>query len=108
MRALANLRLLYEAEASFYRAHQRYGELWELGPRGAALISGDLASGTSDGYVYQIAPVANSYAAVAIPSQAQPTTMRFFYCDETGVIRESYGPDPASAKSRAVARVPTY
>lgn len=106
--ALFSVHRLNQAQSSFHRTHRRYAQLQELGPDGAALISAELTSGNHDGYIYRVAPSIHTYTVVALPENRQPPTIRSFFSDQTGVIRESYGPEPASATSKAVARSPAH
>lgn len=69
------------------------------GPEAAGLIPASLAGGTASGYVYAIAPAAGGYALTAVPKTFGSTGRRTFYSDQTGIVRENWGQDPATAQS---------
>lgn len=85
--ALNSLRLLRVAEES-YRVkleHHKYGTLEEL--HNAGLIDAELASGTKDGYRFELAPLETTFKLTANPIQYGKTGDWSFYLDESGVIR---------------------
>ena len=69
------------------------------GPEAAGLIPGSLAGGTTGGYKYAVTQTPTGYAISAVPSQFGTTGRRTFYSDQSGVVRENWGADPATAQS---------
>lgn len=51
------------------------------------LIDGQLASGTKDGYRYQVNVGNDSFIAIATPVEYDVTGSWSFYVDQSGVIR---------------------
>ena len=84
--------------------------LTELGPptsgtsnaSAAELIAGDLASGEKQGYKFTLTGTPGGYAITAVPSAFGSTGSRTFFSDQSLVIRENYGQEPATANSREV------
>jgi len=83
--------------------------LTQLGPptRGTAtaagdLISSDLSPGEKQGYVFKLTGTPRGYTITAVPKASGSTGSRTFFSDESLVIRENYGPEPATANSREV------
>lgn len=72
------------------------------GPQAAGLISGNLASGSTGGYNYTITQTPTGYAVSAVPQVFGSTGRRTFYSDQTGVIRENWGREPATTNSPEV------
>jgi prepilin-type N-terminal cleavage/methylation domain-containing protein len=84
--------------------------LTELGPptSGAAnassadLISSDMASGEKQGYRFTLTGTPSGYTITAVPIAFGSTGSRTFYSDQSLVVRENYGQEPATANSREV------
>ena len=57
----------------------------------AKLIDGVLGSGTKDGYTFSTSGGTNTFVVNANPNVAGTTGTRFFFSDESGVIRYSTG-----------------
>jgi type IV pilus assembly protein PilA len=68
-------------------------------PSAAGLIGNDLASGEKQGYRYVVSEKPGGYIVTATPVTYGTSGSRSFYSDETMVIRENYGADPATASS---------
>ncbi|MDQ6652414.1 MAG: DUF4190 domain-containing protein [Acidobacteriota bacterium] len=89
--AMASMRTISNAEATFQATHDSYGTLEQLGE--AQLIDADLASGRRHGYKFNIVvlpaqpSLPTGYEAVAVPLEYGSTGRRSFLVDETGVIR---------------------
>ncbi len=98
--AMASMRKISSAEATFQATHETYGTLEQLAE--AQLIDADLASGHRHGYKFNITvlPAGLSYPmgfeAVGVPQEYGSTGRRSFLIDETGVIRavNNRGGDP--------------
>jgi prepilin-type N-terminal cleavage/methylation domain-containing protein len=92
--AVSSLRTLSTAQ-ELYRPRQNpptYSNSFNT-LQAAGLLDGRLATGTKDGYSFVFSPAkattANSYAFLASPHIVGNTGDRWFYVDETGVIRMS-------------------
>ena len=59
--------------------------------QGASLIDSVLGSGTKDGYAFASSGGANAFTITASPLTAGSTGTRYFFSDESGVIRYSTG-----------------
>lgn len=77
----------------------------EPGPDAADLIDAVLVSGTESGYTFDYVSadtnadgILDAYQATASPSQPNRTGVRYFFTDQTGVIRSSTS-GPATAES---------
>jgi type IV pilus assembly protein PilA len=69
------------------------------GPEAAGLIQGGLASGESGGYVFTVASTPTGYSITAVPKTFGSSGRRTFYADQSGVIRQNWGQEPATATS---------
>jgi type IV pilus assembly protein PilA len=69
------------------------------GPQSAGLIPGNLSGGTASGYNFTITQTPTGYAVNAVPKAFGSTGRRTFYSDQTGIVRENWGADPATAQS---------
>jgi prepilin-type N-terminal cleavage/methylation domain-containing protein len=107
--AIGAIRTLHQAQTQYYSQYGRFAaNLTELGPpasgaatAGAAdLIANDLASGEKGGYHYVMAGNAQGYAINANPTAFGNTGSRTFYSDQSLVIRENYGQEPATVQSK--------
>lgn len=86
--------------------------LRELGPpdsgassaAAAGLISGALASGTVGGYKFTLTGTADTYTIAASPVAYGSSGNKSFYLDQTGILRASDGPEPATASSPEFAK----
>ena len=84
--------------------------LSELGPppngtdsaTAADLIPSDLASGKKNGFTIQLQGTPGGYTITANPDFYKGTGRRSFYSDQTLVIRDNWGPEPATASSPAI------
>jgi type IV pilus assembly protein PilA len=110
--ALKAIQTLNAAQAQYRSQYGRFAHsLAELGPpasgpdnaSAAALISADLAAGEKQGYRFSLTDTPTGYAATAAPSTCCGS--RTFYSDQSLVVRENYGPEPATARSREVGSV---
>jgi hypothetical protein len=97
--ALVALQTLNTAQVQYYSQFGRYARsLAELGPSAADLISADLAAGDKQGYRFTLTSTPTGYTATAAPSTFCGT--HTYYSDQSLVIREHYGPQPATASSK--------
>jgi type IV pilus assembly protein PilA len=72
------------------------------GPGAADLIGNDLANGVKQGYKFSLNAVPGGYQINATPEVYNSSGSRSFYSDQTMVVRENYGPEPATAASPEV------
>jgi len=109
--ALKAIQTLNTAQVQYNSTFGRFAtSLTELGPSdggtshasAADLISGHLASGEKLGYKYTLTGTPGGYAITAVPSAFGLTGSRTFFSDQSLVIRENYGQEPATAHSREV------
>lgn len=109
--ALADIQTIHTAQAQYHAQFGRYAaSLDELGPnnigaKGAAradLLQGNLPSGIKDGYQFTLQGGPSVYTINANPHTFNTTGRRTFYSDETKVVRENRGAEPASVASGAV------
>jgi type IV pilus assembly protein PilA len=107
--ALRAIQTLHTAEVQYNSQYGRYAvSLVELGPpaSGAAsaaaadLIGNDLANGTKQGYKFTLAGNAGGYVVNANPVNYGTDGNKTFFSDQTMVIHENNGPEPATATSR--------
>ncbi len=106
--AVRQIQTLHTAQAQYYSQFGRYAtKLEELGPptsgqegpSGAGLIPGDFAKGTKSGYLFIVQGGPGGYTINANPQTFNSTGRRTFFSDQTMVIRENWGAEPATANS---------
>jgi type IV pilus assembly protein PilA len=108
MAAIRQINTVHQAETQYFSQFGKFAEsLAQLGPpqggsagpAAADLIPGDLAKGDKTGYHFTVAPTKEGYTVTAVPLAFGSTGRRTFYSDQTLVIRENWGQDPATANS---------
>ena len=108
--AIQALRTITTAEIQYQSQFGEYAtNLAQLGPPGAAgaaegpqasgLIPSNLATGNSSGYVFTVTQAPTGYAVVAIPKTFNSTGRRTFYTDQSGIVHQNWGSDPATPTS---------
>jgi hypothetical protein len=109
--AVADIKTIHTAQTQYHSKFGRYAaSLDELGPplggedgpARAALVQGDLPSGISGGYQITLQGGPSVYTINANPIAFGSTGRRTFYSDQTQVVRENRGREPASAVSEAI------
>jgi type IV pilus assembly protein PilA len=109
--ALKALQTLNTAQVQYSSQFGHFTQsLTELGPpasgtdnaSAANLISGDLATGEKQGYRFTLTGTPTGYTIRAIPSAFGSTGSRTFFSDQSLVIRENYGQEPATINSKEV------
>ena len=101
--AVAQIRTVNTAQAQYLAQHNKFAKsLRELGPELAGLIPDTLSSGVKDGYNYELEESKGGYVIHASPLNFNRDGRRTFYSDQSLVIRENWGKDPASATSPAL------
>jgi prepilin-type N-terminal cleavage/methylation domain-containing protein len=105
--ALGTIRTLHAAQTQYYSQYSRYAaSLIELGPptSGAAgpgaadLIDGTLAAGTKSGHKFTMTGNTSGYVITVIP-EAINVGSRTFYSDQSFVVRQNIGQEPATINS---------
>lgn len=96
--AVGAIQTIHKAQVEYLSQNERYAA--SLAELGADLIGGKLASGEKQGYKFAIAATSQGYAIHADPVTYGSSGKRSFYSDQTLVIRENAGPEPATATSR--------
>lgn len=108
--AIRTIRAIQTAQAQYSSRFGWYATtLRELGPPtsgfagqlAADLIPEDLAAGRKGGYRFSLHGGPQGYTIAAVPA-ADQSTGRTFYSDQTLVIRQNWGPEPANAQSKAI------
>jgi uncharacterized surface anchored protein len=79
--------------------------LTELGPSASNLISADLAPGENRGYKFTLTGTPQGYTITAAPSAFRSASSRTYFSDQSLVVRENYGPQPATSNSKVVGSV---
>jgi hypothetical protein len=69
------------------------------GPAAAGLIDGELASSARSGYRFSMIGHASGYMIHADPQEYGKSGSRTFYSDQTMVISQNHGPEPATINS---------
>jgi type IV pilus assembly protein PilA len=108
MAAIRQIGTIHTAQTQYYSQFGRYAtSLAELGPptsgqagpSAADLIPGDLALGTKSGYKFVMAGGPQGYTVNVNPVTYNSTGRRSFFSDQSLVIRENWGQEPASLTS---------
>lgn len=109
--AIRQIGTIHTAETQYFSQYGKYATaLAELGPpasgqpspSGAELIPGDLAAGTKTGYLFTLQGTPTGYTVNATPVAFNSTGRRTFFSDQTMVIRENWGAEPATANSKEI------
>jgi hypothetical protein len=94
------IRTLHSAQAQSLSQFGAYATtLAQLGPQAADLIPTSLATAEKDGYVFTLTATPNGYSINAHPKVYNSTGRRTFFSDQTMIIHQNWGPDPATATS---------
>jgi type IV pilus assembly protein PilA len=110
MGAIATLKTISTAQIQYQSTYNKFaGSLAQLGPpagaggtdgpESAGLIQSGLASGESGGYVFTVASTPTGYSITAVPKTFGSSGRRTFYADQSGVIRQNWGQEPATTAS---------
>jgi type IV pilus assembly protein PilA len=106
--AQQELRTISTAQVQYQSQFGRYAtNMAELGPpasgnpgpAGADLVPSSLAGGEKDQYTFTLTATQQGYSLVATPKVYNSSGRKSFYTDQSMIIRESMGPDPANATS---------
>ena len=114
MAAIQTIRTVHTAQAQYMSQFGKFATtLVELGPppsgqanataAAADLIPGDLAQGEKSGYKFILTSAPNGgYSINANPMAFNTTGSRTFYSDQSLVVRENYGQEPATVNSKEI------
>lgn len=96
--AIGSMRTISTAVARYWARLGEYPEnMSELAQKNPFLIDSELLTGVRNGYFYELQGFSGGYSCTANPETAHEA--RYFYVDQTGVIRhaegEMAGPDSA-------------
>jgi len=106
--AVSMIGTIHTAETQYYSQFGKHATvLTELGPpasgqpgpTAADLIPNDLAQGKKSGYLFTLQASPTGYVINANPEVYYSTGRRTFYSDQTLVIRQNWGPEPATIQS---------
>ena len=106
--ALRQIGTIHTAQTQYYAQFGRYAtNLIELGPptsgqagpSAADLIPDELAKGKKTGYTFAVQGGPGGYQVTAVPDVFNNTGRRTFFSDQTLVIRQNWGAEPATATS---------
>jgi type IV pilus assembly protein PilA len=109
--AIRQIGTIHTAQTQYYSQFGRYATtLLELGapasgqsgPSGADLIPEDLAKGKKTGFNFIMQGSPQGYVISAVPEVFGNTGRRTFYSDQTLVIKENWGAEPATATSKEI------
>lgn len=109
--AIRQIGTIHTAQTQYYSQFGRYANaLTELGapasgqagPAAADLIPDDLAKGKKTGYTFSLQGSPTGYVVTAVPDAFGNSGRRTFYSDQTGVIRENWSAEPATATSKEI------
>jgi type IV pilus assembly protein PilA len=108
MAAIRQITTVHQAETQYYSQFGKYAETLQAlgppasgapGPAAADLIPKVLADGKNSGYVFGVAATPTGYTVTAVPEAFNSSGRRTFYSDQTLVIRNNWGQDPATVES---------
>jgi Tfp pilus assembly protein PilE len=112
MAAVRHIHTLHAAQVQYNSQYLRFAtSLQELGPptggaasaSAAGLVSEAMAGGAIGGYQFTLLGTATGYTINANPTAFGSSGRRTFYSDQTQVIRENWGAEPATSASHELA-----
>ena len=107
--AIKAIQTIHQMEVQYQSQYGRYAtSLAELGPpasgapspASADLIGNDLAQGEKQGYKFTLTGNQAGYVINANPVSFGSSGSRTFFSDQTMVIRQNFGAEPATANSK--------
>src|SRR3954464_13732504 len=107
--AVKAIQTIHQMEVQYQSQFGRYAaSLAELGPpqsgqpgpASADLIGRDLSEGEKQGYKFTLTATNGGYVINANPVTYGTSGSKTFYSDQAMVIRENFGPEPATANSK--------
>jgi len=106
--AIKAIQTIHQMEVQYQSQYGRYAtSLTELGPpasgapspAAADLIGNDLSGGLKQGYKFTVTGTQGGYVVNANPVSYGNDGTRTFYSDQSMVIHQNFGPEPATASS---------
>jgi type IV pilus assembly protein PilA len=107
MAAIAAVKTIHQAQVQYSSQFSKFAtSLAELGPpasgganaSAADMIGNDLSNGLKQGYKFTVTGSPGGYIVTAVPEFYNSSGSRTFYSDQTMVIHEHYGPEPATVQ----------
>lgn len=111
MAAVRQISTIHTAQTQYFSQFGKFAEnLPQLGPPASGtagpaasdLIPGDLSLGEKTGYKFTLSGTKEGYSILAVPVNFGQTGRRTFFSDQSLVIRENWGAEPASAASKEI------
>ena len=108
MAAVRQIHTIHTAQIQYYSQFGKYAtSLAELGPpasgaagpQAADLLPKTLAEGKNSGYLFTVQGAPTGYTVNANPEAFNSTGRRTFFSDQTQVIHQNWGQEPATANS---------
>lgn len=108
MAAIRQINTIHTAQTQYMSQFGKFAEnLAQLGPpadgtagpAAADLIPGDLALGQKTGYIFTMAGSKEGYTVSVVPQVYNSTGRRTFFSDQSLVIRQNWGQEPATVSS---------
>ncbi len=97
--------VMYQSQYGHFVATRAWSSrCWRLQRRRSRSISGTLAGGTLGGYKFALVGTADTYAVGAAPITYGSSGVKSFFLDQTGILRASEGPQPATSSSPEFAK----
>src|SRR5437764_12080265 len=109
--ALGAIKTIHTVQVQYYSQYGRYAtSLAELGPptsgapspAGADLIDNTLATGEKSGYRFTVTTNGGGYVINAVPVTFGVSGGKTFYSDQSMVVRQNFGAEPATPNSPEV------
>ena len=105
-RVLSEIRSVIAVHTAQQQYYQKFGKyavtLTELGPDAADLISGELASEKKNGHIFVLRGTPNGYQITVKPDGPSKADSHTLFSDQTQIIRENRGREPATVQSEAL------
>ncbi|MCC7499701.1 MAG: prepilin-type N-terminal cleavage/methylation domain-containing protein [Bryobacterales bacterium] len=111
MAAIRQIMAIHTAQTQYYSQFGKYAATLaqlgppaskQAGPDGADLLPGDLAAGLKTGYKFTVEGNQGGYSVHADPVAYNGTGRRTFFSDQSLVVRENWGNQPATAESSEI------
>ncbi|MGJ5815310.1 prepilin-type N-terminal cleavage/methylation domain-containing protein [Paludibaculum fermentans] len=111
MAAIRQINTVHTAQTQYFSQFGKFAEnLAQLGPPASGnagpaasdLIPGDLSLGQKTGYIFTVAITKEGYTVTAVPQAFNNTGRRTFFSDQSLVIRENWGAEPATVASKEI------
>jgi type IV pilus assembly protein PilA len=109
--AIQAIKTIHTMQAQYFSQFGKFAStLTEMGPppsgsptaAAADLIPGDLAAGEKSGYRFTLQATPVGYTISAVPVAFNSTGSRTFYSDQSLVVRDHYGPEPATIQDKEI------